>query len=118
MKRSAFEELEEVKIMKTIAITAVSIILAAALILPAMNAVQAATQIRTVEDGKYKLSPKSFGPKTTLYMCDNGKCYNLDKTQKGNFGDVRDEELKSYKKAIALHNALKFMKSYYKAGTI
>lgn len=104
--------------MKTIAITAISIILAAALILPAMNTAQAATQIRTVEDGKYKLSPKSFGPKTALYMCDYGKCYNLDKTQKGNFSEVSDEELKSYKKAIALHNALKFMKSYYKAGTI
>ncbi|MFB5597908.1 MAG: hypothetical protein ACE5RJ_02675 [Nitrosopumilaceae archaeon] len=100
--------------MKTLTVTAISVILATALILPAINSAQAVPQIRTVEDGRYQLSPKSFGPSTSLYMCDNGKCFNVDKTQKGSFDEIKKEELKSYKKAVALHEAYKFMKSYYK----
>ena len=100
--------------MKTIAVTAISIILAAALILPAINTAQAAPQIRTVEDGRLQLSPKAFGPSTSLYLCDNGKCFNVDKTQKGSFDGVKKEDLKAYKKAVALHEAYKFMKTYYK----
>lgn len=104
--------------MKTLAITAISIIIGAALILPAINTAQAALQIRTVEDGRYQLSPKSFGPKTSLTMCEKGSCFTIDKTQKGNFGEVKIQELKDFKKAEALYNALKFMKNYYRAGSI
>lgn len=100
--------------MKTLTVTAISVILATALILPAINTAQAAPQVRTVEDGRLQLSPKSFGPNTSLYLCDNGKCFNVDKTQKGQYNEVKKEDLKSYKKAVALHEAYKFMKTYYK----
>lgn len=104
--------------MKMLAITAITILLGAALILPAINTAQAALQVRTVEDGRYQLSPKSFGPKTSLTMCEKGSCFSIDKTQNGNFGELKKQELKDYKKAEAFYNALKFMKSYYKTGSI
>lgn len=104
--------------MKTLAITAITVLLGAALILPAMNAAQAALQVRTVEDGRYQLSPKSFGPKTSLTICEKGSCFSIDKNHKGNFGEVSKEELKAYKKAVAVYNAQKFMKNYYITGLI
>ena len=98
--------------MKTLTVTAISAILVAALILPAINSAHAAT----VEDGRLQLSPKAFGPKTSLYMCDKASCSNIDINHKGTFDQVKKEELKSYKKAIALFEAQKFIKSYYKTG--
>lgn len=98
--------------MKTLTVTAISAILATALILPAINSAAA----ETVEDGRKQLSPKAFGEKTKLYKCNEGRCFSLDSNHKGTFGDVKKEDLKSYKKAIELHNALKFMKNYYKIG--
>ena len=98
--------------MKTLTVTAISAILVAALILPAISSAQAAT----IEDGPKQLSPKAFGTKTKLYQCNDGRCFDLDINQAGKFDGVKKEELKSYKKAIALHSALKFMKSYYKTG--
>jgi hypothetical protein len=104
--------------MKVLTITTIAVILAAAFIIPSINTAFASNtvQIKTVEDGRYQLSPKAFGPNTVLYMCDNSKCFDVDKTQNGSFDGIKKEEIKAYKKAIALHNAIKFMKSYYKTG--
>lgn len=98
--------------MKTLTVTAISAILVAAIILPTINSAQAAT----VEDGRLQLSPKAFGPKTSLYMCNIANCFDVDINHKGPFDGVKKEELKAYKKAIALHDAFKFLKSYYKTG--
>jgi len=98
--------------MKTLTVTTISAMLVASLILPGISMAQAAT----VEDGRLQLSPKAFGPKTSLYMCNLANCFDVDITHKGLFDGVKKEELKAYKKAIALHDALNFMKSYYKTG--
>lgn len=100
------------KRMKTLAVTAVFTILIAALILPGLNLAHAAT----VEDGRLQLSPKAFGPKTSLYMCNVASCFDADITHKGPYDQIKKEELKSYKKSIALFDALNFMKNYYKTG--
>ena len=97
--------------MKTLTVTAISAILVTALILPAINPAHAAT----VEDGRLQLSPKAFSPKTSLYMCDVANCFDVA-THKGAFDQIKKEELKSYKKSIALFDALNFMKTYYKTG--
>lgn len=98
--------------MKKLTITAISAILVTALILPAINSAHAAT----VEDGRLQLSPKSFGPKTSLYMCNVANCFDVDINHKGPFDQIKKEELKSYKKAMALFDAINFMKNYYKTG--
>lgn len=97
--------------MKTLTVTAISAILVTALIFPAINSAHAAT----VEDGRLQLSPKAFGPKTSVYMCDVANCFDVA-THKGVFDQIKKEELKSYKKSVALFDALKFMKNYYKTG--
>lgn len=97
--------------MKTLTVTVISAILVTALIFPAINSVHAAT----VEDGRLQLSPKAFGPKTSLYMCDKANCFDVA-THNGAFDQIKKEELKSYKKSIALFDALNFMKTYYKTG--
>jgi hypothetical protein len=91
-------------------LSTITVLIASVLILPAVNSAQAAT----VEDGKIKLSPKAFGPKTSKYLCDNERCSTVNTNHKGVFDGFKKEEVKTYQKNIEHFKALQFMKDYYK----
>lgn len=95
--------------MKKLTVTALTTILSAALILPAIIPAEAAT----IEDGRKQFSPKAFGLKTKIINGEN--TFNIDdKNHKGSLDTVKNEKVKTFKKASEHYKALKFMKTYYR----